>query len=147
MARPGKVVEFRVMPDEAVAVMQIVEKLGLFIPGMSFAQAARTALRAGIEAFIRSGLIESSSGFDYARMLQRYQGAHSLKVKITDNLGRALASEQMSLPDVPPRVDFERERKQRRLDELVAKREADPENFGPDEQAEVVRLADELIVG
>ena len=153
--RAGRVVRIRVNPKDCMSCVDIAQKVGLVTTGMSFAQVVSMALAASMQTFRERGLVPQREGFEYAEMMRPFADQPSedkgrtRKLQITETAH--LAGSEFHVPAVvagKPTVDQPNSpawlRKKRRADELVAKREADPQNFSQGEQDELTSLADEL---
>lgn len=141
--RAGRVVTIRVMPKECMACVDVLRALGVIEQGMTFSRVVSLALMSLVKTAQDLKAIPVRDGFEFNEMMQPFEDTPSHRrrglaiSRALDERGPALA--------VPPLVsDYTRVRMQRRLDELVAKRQADPDNFSAAEQAEAEQLSDKL---
>lgn len=70
--RPGEVVRMRVNTLDCMAVVDVLNKLGLQYQGMSFSQACSTALSSLLETMRVKGVIPRRDGFEYSDMMAPY---------------------------------------------------------------------------
>lgn len=150
----GEVIRIRVSPQDVMAAIDIVDELGLYIHGMSLSQCVSVALKAVFESCRHTKLIPTRDGFEYSAMLSRYPRgtevnirARGRQIDITkafqeslgeDNRVPHLAQYSQRVAQVQP-VDYsqhenpEVRRLFRKLTELDAKKQVDPENFDQSE--------------
>ncbi len=142
--RPGRIVSIRVNPRDCMSVVDVIEKIGMHVNGMSYSQAVSVALSSALEGLRQAGLIPTRDGFEYSKVMTKFpiimKGQRGRALDITKTFTLAGDSAQVR----PVKGNPERMRKQRRYEELCFKLEGDPENFSPAEHEEVARLTAEL---
>lgn len=74
MAKAGPVVTIRLHPQDVMRVAAVLDKAGLFIEGMSLAQAVKTAMSGLLQAAVNGGNIVDEDGFQYDRIVKRFTG-------------------------------------------------------------------------
>jgi hypothetical protein len=147
LMKAGKVVTIRVNPRDCMSCVDVVQKVALVTPGMSFAQIVSIALSSLLAGVREAGILPNRDGFEYGQLMQPWEtdprNVRARKLDITRELETATAGGERQIPALT--VDYQKVRKERRMKELIGKREADPMNFSPEEQAEVTRLANEIL--
>lgn len=135
-------------PKDCLTAVQLVEKAGLLVENVSFAQLISTALMVSLESMRRSKIVEDGEGFDYWQVMSRFQDQPHIdrakKLKVTDEFRRLeLATHRAgSTPGVtiPSQGSTEVRAARRRIDELNFKMEATPESFDTADQEELLRM-------
>lgn len=141
--RPGRVVSIRVSPKDCLSSIDIIEKLGLHIPGVSFAQVVSIAYSSMLESMRQNGVIPTRDGTEYNRMMLAFpiplkaQRGRALDITRTFNL-----SSDNQVPAVAPNPDHKR--KMLRYEELAYKRTSDSENMSSKESEELIALTNVL---
>lgn len=150
MMKAGRVVRLRISPKDCMSVDDIVRKVHMFTPGMSFSQAASITLAALIETFRKQGHVPIRDGFEFTEMMNAYpkdQYAKRRQIDITRTIDQA--GSEIEMPVMPGMIDVESSPQVKRLymklQELAAKRDADPENWSEAEQVEYKKLEQELV--
>lgn len=119
-----------------MSVVDVVHKLGLYVPGMSFPQMTSIALSSMLESFRQSGVIPTRDGFEYNEIMAPYanKGRNKRALSITNGLQqvssdiqlKALVPEQAeptAAPEVERPISTEEMLLRRRLAELCSKKE------------------------
>lgn len=70
--KPGRVVKIRVRPQHCIAVVDIVDKLGVFRLGMSFAEVVSLALAALCESARAAKALPDRDGSEYTQVMSRF---------------------------------------------------------------------------
>ncbi len=142
--RVGRVVSIRVNPKDCMSAIDVVEKIGLNVPGISFSQIVSAAFSSAMESLRQAGVIPTRDGFEFRQMMAAYPAA------IKGARGRALSianTFQMAGPDAQVKAvapSREVTQAQQRLDELLLHSEADPLNISSADQAEMEQLTEFL---
>lgn len=80
--RPGLVVTIRVNPKDCMAVVDVIRKTGMDIPGASFASLVSLTLGSLLQMAREAELIPTRDGFEYSEMMQSYEGTRSRRRKL-----------------------------------------------------------------
>lgn len=140
--KPGRVVKIRLNPMACMACVDVVNKVGAYRDGISFAQVVILALESAIAAFKANGLIPDRDGFDYSELMAPYKDQPHIdrarKLELTHII------EKMHKPIEAIVVDPTVARIRRRYDELCFKSNNDPDNMDAAERAELQQLVQEL---
>lgn len=145
--RGGRVVSVRVNPTDCLAVDDVVQKIGLYVPGMSFSQAVSIALAASMETFRKGGFIAVRDGFEYSQLMGKYPAEASRKRqydinRAVDNVGSNISMPYVPSPPRVPNPDDKETRNQRiRFAELQHKLESAAESMDAEDHTEYARLA------
>lgn len=147
MYQDGRIVRIRVNPQDCMSAIDVLAKLELIEPGMSFSVVISTALHYLLQAARDSGMVETRDGFEYAAMMAVFKDQPHLdrtrKLQVTKEfqlMQRRPVKEIGASFSSSPKVAA----KQRLLAELVAKAEIDPLNADADEMN---RLREEILHG
>ena len=139
--KPGQVVRIRVSPKDCMACVDICRAVGLNMNNMSFAQVVKIALASCAESMRQNNVIPHRTGFEYSDMMSPFQelniGSRAAKLGVTrlvDGIGERFSPQPVAT------ASPELERATVRLQELFIKKEADPLNFTPSEEEEMLRL-------
>lgn len=135
---PGRVVRIRVNPTDCMAVLDVIEKLGLTPDRLSFDQAVRITLSSLLESVRKNGIIPTRDGFEYSDMMQSFRmpKVNTEEVfKIAAKLGTHAAAVQPIVPETP-----ERARNRVRLRELKFRANTDMLNMTLEEKLEYADL-------
>jgi len=156
--KAGEVVRIRVSPTDVMAVIDVVDAVGMYVPGMSLAQCVSIALRATLENCRHSKVIPTRDGFEYSAMLSRFPTERSAQLKtraraldITQNFERGLgeSGRVTGLANVEPEPQVDQEllarmdaqpdyenhpnlsvrRIYREMAEMIFRKDVDPDNF------------------
>ncbi|MHB8413879.1 MAG: hypothetical protein ACYDB1_00595 [Acidiferrobacteraceae bacterium] len=148
--KAGPTPHIRMSPQDAMGCIDVAEKLGVNIDGMSFAMVVKLAVASLLESARQNGLIPRREGWEYDKMMSRFdelqQGARAGKLQMTalvQGMGSDLAPRAV-MPETP-----ERERRRMRYKELKFLHESDPLNhplpqLGTPEHAEWEQLVGEF---
>lgn len=140
----GRVVRIRVNPVTCMAAVDTLKKVGVLLPGMSFAQVVSSALYYLSQAAIDSGTLPRRDGFEYLEIMRQFPDQPHLDR--TRKLGLTQTYQLAEVPQESSEVPFSKNprvaAKQRMLAELVAKAEVDPLNADTDE---INRLREEIL--
>jgi len=143
--KPGRVVSIRVNTKDCMSVIDVVEKIGLNIPGISFAQIVSTALASTLESLRQAGVIPIRDGFEFSEMMNKYppvlHGARGRALSIANTMQ---STEDSQVPAVMSNRVLTKACI--RLDELLLKVEADPLNVTLEIREEMEKLT-ELLTG
>ena len=82
--KAGRVVSIRVNPRDCLAAIDTLEKIGLRVKGMSFAQVVSIAFSSAMESFRQNGIVPDRDGFEFNEMMQQFPADSRRK-------GRAIA--------------------------------------------------------
>jgi len=137
----GRVVSIRVNPTDCMAVVDLVDKIGLHIPGMSFSQAVSIALSSAMESLRRAGAIPTRDGFEFSEMMQKYPNFNKGSKGKALDIARTFADLGSSFRPpsaVPESPAYNRAKI--RFEELRAKAKADPDNMSAEEFGEYSAL-------
>lgn len=100
--KAGKVVNIRVNPKDCMAVVDVVQKTGVFVSGMSFSQMVSLALAGVMQTLRDASVIPDREGWEYLEMMQPYltrQNGRKLEVaKVISSLGSELSVKGLSAP-------------------------------------------------
>lgn len=165
----GVVLKIRYRPEDIMAAIDIVEKAGIYFPGMSLSAAVRLAVSGLLDAAREAGTVPRRDGYEYESMVKKYsvqqQGRkiavmHAIegeegRRRVMDVQGAIVRVQPTHAPSPDVRPDgltedeFDQliKRKGRiliRLQELQFKQDADPDNFGEGERREMHALSSEL---
>ena len=140
--RPGRVTTIRVNPRDCMSIVDTVDKLGLYSPGMSFAQAVSIALASAMESFRKHEIVPNRTGFEYSQMMEKYPSDNTVtrgrKLAITEAI--SLHKESVQVPAaVPGQSTFAKEERLAFLVETSNTRELTPE-----EDMEFIKLNKEI---
>lgn len=141
--RVGRIARIRVNPKDCVAIVDVLQKLEINTPGISFSQGVSIALSSAMEAFRQNGVIPVRDEFDYTKLMQRFPedrpADRARKLEVTSAIG---------LRGAPALVGETPDRKRRRLryEELRFKKKSDSLNWTDEEQQELVPLVEEFFV-
>lgn len=127
--KAGPTPHIRMSPQDAMACIDIVEKVGVSTTGMSFAMVAKIALTSLIESARQNGLIPKRDGWEYGEMMKRFgeltSGSRAAKLQmnaLVQGMGAEMVPQAIA-PETP-----ERRRRRVRFEELKFMYDADPEN-------------------
>ena len=146
--RAGNVVTIRVNPKDCMGVVDVIQKAGIYTPGMSFAQMVSICLSSVLQTLRDSEVIPERDGFEYLNVVGPYISKQSgKKIEVTktiNQLGSKIAVRGLSQPikQVPeleesplpaaayvePVMTMEQKRAGALLKELDAKRELAEDN-------------------
>ena len=141
--RAGEVVQIRINPKDCMSVVDVLDKSGAFIPGMSFPQAVSLAFSALLESVRGAGIIPERDGFEFSQLMGRFADRQrsGRKLQITKSITMQGSSFKAgALMQTSPEL----QRKQRRWQELCQRQEVDPENWTPEMESEHEQLYREL---
>jgi len=162
--RVGQTAMIRLNPQDCMTVVDVVQKYGLYISGMSFSQAVILAFACMSQTFRKNGLVPERDGFEYEEMLSTFpsetRGRRAFQYQLEKNerlqgpnrvypaadlgvkeLTEAEAKTQFPLPDPFTHSNPQVRKIARELEEIEAKRKIDPLNF---DQVLYDRLTTEL---
>lgn len=141
---PGKVITIRVSPQDCMAAVDIVRKLGGLPNGTSFSQVVSLALASTFQTLREHGVIPVRDGFEFADMLAPYPAqvtkqARKRSLEITGAL-KLTSSEQTvrPVPFKPAPVGMAR------YEELAFKLSNDSLNMTDAERDELSELTQKL---
>lgn len=144
--RGGRVVKIRINPVDCMVAVDVLQKVGILTPGMSFAQCVSTAFHYLGKAARDSGTIPTRDGFEYEKLMAQFPDQPHLDR--TRKLGLTKTFQLAEVPREDTTVPFSKNpriaAKERQLAELVAKAEVDPLNA--DSEA-MDRLREEILHG
>ena len=136
----GRVVSIRVNPTDCLSVIDVVQKIGLNIRGISFSQVVSIALSSALEAMRQNGVVPDRDGSEYLQMMAQFptplKSQRGRSLDITKTL--YLAGSDARVPPVV--VDAKRKQALRRYEELALKLEAAPESLDAEQQRELREL-------
>lgn len=139
MPTPGIVTTLRVNPPDVMAVLDTLDYLGVSKENISFAEAVKIVLSAGLEAYRQQGFIPRREGFEYSRMLDEFRGsfgARAERLRITQESN----TEAFTPPNAAEADTPERRSQRIRFNELMFKRTAAPESLTQEEKHELLTL-------
>lgn len=142
IVKQGRVVEVRVSPKDCMSAIDIVQRLGVYTQGMSFASVVRIAMSSAFQLLRENGTVPDRDGFEFSQMMQPFAGQHAQRVALGQRLAQQIQErEALDAPGVPalrgralPANDPQRARLQLELSELVSRKQADPLNFDAQER-------------
>jgi hypothetical protein len=86
--RPGIVSSIRVNPKDCMSVIDVMDKAGVNIQGMSFSGMVSLALSSLLENCRQQELIPTRDGFEFTEMVGPYLNqSHAKKVHVTNTIG------------------------------------------------------------
>lgn len=148
--KPGTVVRIRITPSDCMSCVDVATRVGLVMRGTSFAQVVSIALKALLETARDKGAIPYRTGNEYAELMAPFVDSPSMrarKLEVTEALNPM--NSEIVYPTVPldtpmPVTAPQRTRLEARASELRFQRSQDPDNFSPEQQAELESIADQL---
>lgn len=139
--RPGRVAQVRVSPADCMSICDVMNKLGINTPGLSFPQALSLTLSSALEAFRQNNVIPTRDGFEYTELMARFPqdrlSDRARKLEVTKAIGLRPAPAL-----VPESIDAKRRRT--RYEELKFKFQQDPGNVSEEERNELRGLTEEF---
>lgn len=146
MSAHGEVVRVRLAYYDVLAAIDIVDRLDLFVPGMSLSQCVSLAIKATFESCRHSGVVPVREGTEYTEMVSRFPRgfqesarAKGRQMDIAKSLERGLGENnrvpplqsvgEFKEPDPETHPNPEVRRLYHELKELDARRVVDPLNF------------------
>lgn len=142
--RPGRVIHARINPEDAMSVVDILDKLGLTAERFSFDAACRIVLSSLLESVRVQGGIPRRQGFEYSTLMQRFQ-ERVPRDRIEKLVNTSVLDTEGSKLHIRAAFDDPvRRRRFARYEELAFKFEQDPTNRTEEEKAELVELTNEL---
>ena len=140
---PGLVISIRVNPKDVMAVIDVLDYLGIPKANLSFAQATKLVLASALESFRQQGIVPNRSGFEYSKMIEPFEQQNF------NSRGAKLKSAKMLRQpgvEVRPVVEETPERKKRRVryEELLFRKRADDVNWTDADQQEFMPLVEEF---
>ena len=148
----GFVLRLRLAPREVMGCIDCIHAADLNISGMSLSQAIKRGVIVALNTLRESGAIPTRDGFEYTEMTQPFlQGSKESKIAVGHNFVMQDARDQAM--DVPPPSIHTQQRTEvtptearwmRKKVELLIKQDADPDNFGAEEQKQLARCISEL---
>lgn len=148
MIKGGRVVRIRVNPADCMAVVDVLRKVGYYKGGMSFATAVSSALHWLVDAARHAKEIPTRDGFEYGEMMRDFKDQPHL-----DRAQKLAFTGEFKLAQLPPkeansdprRMDPSKRRIELKIKELHANRDAAPDSWDEEKQAQLIRLNDELM--
>ena len=142
--KAGRVVTVRINPADCMSVIDIAEKIGMRVRGVSFSQLVSVAVSSALESFRQNGIVPQRSGFEYSSMMAEFpvprKEARSLALDVTKTFQMIGSTGQIPAVVANPELD----RKKGRFEELVGKYTVDESSISKEEQDEMSALALEL---
>ena len=148
---PGEVLQIRVNTKDMMTAIDLVEGSGAAVDRYSLAMIVSQAFK-GMCTFARDkGLngVKEREGYEYLNMTEKYrtgirQGAKihaSLEQEQQDYSRMNMNLDPVSIPVVEddPAIKRKRTKFEALIKELVQKKQVDPDNFGPDEEAQLLQ--------
>lgn len=77
--RTGTVVSIRVNPTDCMAVVDLVNKVGVYQAGMSFSSAVSAALASALQSLRDAGLLPERIGFEYNELMAQFPKERSAR--------------------------------------------------------------------
>lgn len=112
----GIVITIRVNPTDAMAIIDMVDKLKLYTMGMSFSLATSIALRGMLEAMRHNNVIPTRDGSEFLDMLSRFPTekealarVRGRQLNITENFQLAHGGENSKITDLAGAIETEHE--------------------------------------
>ncbi len=139
MPTPGIVTTIRVNPPDVMAVLDTLDYLGMSKDNISFAEAVKIVLAAGLEAYRQQGFIPRREGFEYSTMLDNFRGSFGARAERL-RLTKESNMEAFTTPNAPDADTPERRTQRIRFNELMFKRGAAPESLTQKEKHELLTL-------
>lgn len=140
-AKVGIVITIRVNPTDSMAIIDMIDKLKMYTPGMSFSLATSIALRGMLEAMRHNNVIPTRDGGEFLDMLSRFPTEKEAlarirgrQLNITESFQLAHGGENSRVTGLADVIEDEHEPT---AEELVAFKGPDPETH---ENPEVRRL-------
>lgn len=147
MRAAGEVVSVRINPKDCMAVVDFIDKLGVYTQGMSFSSAVAIAFASSMESFRDNGILPQRSGFEYTGMMQRFalKSRTPRKLQIAATF-KTTAAQFGVRPLVPQTPEARHEQEQRRIrwQELKFQMENNALNFSPANSEEFIALDKEF---
>ena len=123
----GKVAQIRLSPADCMSCVDVAQRVGALMPGMSFAIVVKIALASLLESARQAGAVNRRDGFEYSEVMAQFEesnfSARGRKLQITELVNKQEIAPQPVIPETP-----ERGRRRRRWQELKFMYDADPEN-------------------
>jgi len=139
--KAGRVVSIRVNPRDCLAAIDTLEKIGLRVKGMSFAQVVSLAFSSAMESFRQNGIVPDRDGFEFIEMMQQFPAdsrkGRAIAITKAFQLGETRVTAAAPLPRALQQA-------QQRLEELTLKAEADPINVSDEDRGEMLVLMQKL---
>jgi len=134
----------RMNPQEAMGIVDTLDVLGISKDNLSFSQALKLAIAAYIERARQTGTIPRRDGFEFSEMLAPFT-----KPDLSKRSAKLKSAAELSKPNTIRRVLAEHETPERRsrkvlYDELMFKRNTDPENFSDEDLMALAPLIEEF---
>ena len=143
--KPGRVVTMRVNSKDCMGVVDVLDKVGAYTPGMSFAQAVSIALASLLETVRTAGALPERTGFEYLEMMQRFptdrRRGKAMAIAEAIELHRA----EGNIPAIAVPDDAMKARRRIRFNEMRFRKEADSINWSEADQQEFQALVDEFL--
>lgn len=118
--RPGIVSSIRVNPKDCMSVIDVMEKAGVNIQGMSFSGMVSLALSSLLENCRTQNLIPTRDGFEFTEMVGPYLSqSHAKKVHVTKAIGN-IGSEIKAPVIEQPKAQIKEFVQQKPVDPLTA---------------------------
>jgi len=141
---PSLVFSLRLNAPDAMSVVDSLNVLGIPSDNLSISQATKIVLAAYLEQARQVGTIPRRSGFEYTAMLAPFT-----KPNIAQRSARLKSAAELSKPATLPNLLVQHEtpeRRQRRVmyEELMFRRNEDPDNFGDEDLAQLGPLIEEF---
>lgn len=101
--RPGMVATIRVNPKDCMAVLDVMEAVGITIEGMSFPAMVSLTLSSLLQTARDNGQIPTRDGFEFSQMMAPYIGQRRTKKKLEiaktmHELGSSVHAPKLSKP-------------------------------------------------
>lgn len=135
--RAGKVARIRVNPKDCMSTVDLCKLVGLNPGSMNFSQSVSAAYSTLLEMCRKQGTIPRRDGFEYLQLMG------SLKETVTTSDRAERAIEAPRSPEQGQEV-VDRDRMDRRWNELVMRKQFTPENMTIEEERELEALHKEL---
>lgn len=136
----GRIARIRVNSKDCMAIVDLLEKIGMQVKGMSFSQGVSIALSSTMESLRQQGVLPVRDGFEYNNLMKRFppdvKAARARALDITRTMNKAGPDAQV--PAVMPSRKVAQA--EQRLGELTLKMEADPLNVSEQDQLEASQL-------
>jgi hypothetical protein len=146
--RPGRVVSVRVNPKDCLAVIDVLEKVGQLVPGMSFGQAVSLVLAISLETARSNKFIPTRDGFEYSEMMQQFPAKDCQTSKRSQRITRSynILGEGFQAPSFSQQQQTEQpespqfRRLKHRLEELNIKRDHASASWSVADEEELARI-------
>ena len=137
---PGRVVSIRINPKDCMAAIDVIDKINMKVPGMSFAQVVSAAFSSAMESLRRANIIPTRDGFEFSEMMRVYppspKGSRGRTIAITETFGLAGSDGQ-----IPAAVlESPAAKRARARFEALREKARSGEELSPGEESEYMEL-------